>query len=162
MEINSEIAENFFGVYLLYCANPKYTGRTYIGYTVDPNRRIDKHNAGKDHGGARRTSNRGPWIMVLIVHGFFNNISALRFEWAWQHPHTSRRLKHIRRKRSNEKIFNYHLMILSEMLNVGPWCRLPLTLRWIDTQFGNDYSSFVTPPIHMPITYGAIIARKLN
>lgn len=124
-----EKVEDFFGVYLLVSQNPKYKGRTYVGFTVDPERRLKQHNGGREAGGACRTSNRGPWAMILIVHGFPNMISALRFEWAWQHPKRSRRLNHVPVKKKNEKVVAYHIRLLSEMLTTGPWCRLPLSIR---------------------------------
>ncbi|XP_043261973.1 structure-specific endonuclease subunit slx1 [Colletes gigas] len=159
---DTKVIEHFFGVYLLYCTNPKYKGRTYIGYTVDPRRRIKQHNAGKEHNGAWKTSNKGPWEMILVVHGFPNSTSALRFEWAWQHPHVSRRLKHVPKKKSNQKKFEFCLLVLTEMLKVGPWCRLPLTVRWLDYEFFNEYSGHISAPMHMPTCYGKVISRKVK
>uniref|UniRef100_A0A1B6BX28 Structure-specific endonuclease subunit SLX1 homolog n=2 Tax=Clastoptera arizonana TaxID=38151 RepID=A0A1B6BX28_9HEMI len=161
-ESDCNIVENFFGVYLLYCMNPKYKGRTYIGYTVNPNRRINQHNKGQKSGGARKTSNRGPWEMVLIVHGFPNDISALRFEWAWQNPKKSRRLRNLKRKTSKENQYEYCLRILLEMLRIGPWNRLPLTIRWLVLEFEKEFLADRCPPMHMPIAYGSVVTKKVT
>ena len=42
--------ENLHGCYLLHNNNPRYKGRTYIGYTVDPVQRIGQHNLGAAKG----------------------------------------------------------------------------------------------------------------
>lgn len=65
--------------------------------------------------------------MVCIVHGFPNSVSALRFEWAWQNPHKSKRLRDLfiqKKGDKNEAPFDFKIRIVSNMLNVDPWKRL--------------------------------------
>ncbi|XP_004587185.2 structure-specific endonuclease subunit SLX1 [Ochotona princeps] len=149
----------FFGVYLLYCLNPRHRGRVYVGFTVNPARRVRQHNGGRKKGGAWRTSGRGPWEMVLIVHGFPSAVAALRFEWAWQHPHASRRLAHVGPRQRSEASFAFHLRVLAQMLRAPPWTRLPLTLRWLRADFRQELCP--PPPPHMPLSFGPPPPRAL-
>ena len=97
----------------------------------------------------------GPWDMVLIIHGFPNEISALRFEWAWQNPEKSLRLKHLVPK-TKQYNFQFKFSIVCEMLRIGPWCRLPLTIRWLKQEYKRDFPLSKLPPTHMPIVYGLV------
>jgi predicted GIY-YIG superfamily endonuclease len=58
---------------------------TYIGATIDHDRRLMQHN-GLLSGGARATSKRpNGWYRVCHVRGFPTWNSALSFEWHWKH-----------------------------------------------------------------------------
>lgn len=155
------VIEHFFGVYLLYCLNPnpRYNGRVYIGYTCDPSKRILQHNSGIRAGGARRTHSKGPWKMVLVVHGFHNAVSALRFEWAWQNPRPS--LQGQARKSSKETKFDHAVRVLCLLLRSPPWHKLPLTIRWISEKYMREFDPSLSPPTHMPIVFGPVIGKKL-
>ena len=80
--------------------------------------------------GAKRTSNKGPWDLVLVIYNFPNATSALKFEWAAQNPKKTTRLKHIkeedREKQKKENLFEYNIRIISYLLNSGPWQRFAL------------------------------------
>lgn len=58
-------------------------GKTYVGVTIDLNRRLRQHN-GEICGGASATRG-GVWRRILHVAGFPSQGEALRFEWAWKH-----------------------------------------------------------------------------
>ncbi len=57
--------------------------RTYVGATVDPDRRLRQHN-GELVGGARATHGDS-WTRVCLVSGFPDERAALQFEWMWKH-----------------------------------------------------------------------------
>ena len=63
--------------YILYSGT-----NTYIGATVDPDRRLRQHNA-EITGGARRTKGR-EWKRALYVSGFPDWKATLQFEWSWK------------------------------------------------------------------------------
>lgn len=156
---SQSVHDEFFGVYCLISRSPNkyFKNRCYIGYTVDPNRRLRQHNAGKQFGGAGKTDHRGPWDMVCIIHGFPNSVSALRFEWAWQNPEKSRRLKDLNlKKRSKETAFSFRLRIACHMLNSDPWRRLALTFRWLLPEYEIPFPSDVPPPSHMVVRRGLV------
>jgi predicted GIY-YIG superfamily endonuclease len=72
--------------------------RMYVGYTNNIKNRVRKHN-GLIVGGAKKTRFHRPWVYKFVMVGFKNNIEALKFEWALQHPNKSKYLKRDKAKK---------------------------------------------------------------
>ena len=144
---NKSITERgFFGCYLLNSVHQRAAslgGRTYIGFTVDPRRRLRQHN-GIITQGAYKTRKWRPWDMVMVVHGFANQKTALQFEWTWQHAETSldtreailsmkelmkRRLSHVKKKTPKLGSVLGQILILFVILSTPPWKYYPLHIR---------------------------------
>jgi len=76
--------------YIIYSPSKN---RTYVGYTVEPTRRIRQHN-GIIKGGAKATSIASDWRFLSIItssSSAFTNILALSIEWHLKHPSGKRR-----------------------------------------------------------------------
>ncbi len=73
-----------WSVYLLITNDEK---ATYVGATVDPDRRLRQHN-GIIKGGARCTTAVAAagrtWKHVCVIGHFPDNHAALQFEWRWK------------------------------------------------------------------------------
>lgn len=130
-------SHRFLGCYLLVSKSTEHRSknRTYVGFTVNPPRRIKQHNGLLKYGGAKRTQRHRPWSMMAVIHGFANKTQALQFEWAWQNPFKSATLKtHINRPdamalpNSKRRSVNGCLQTLAAMVSIPPWSLCPLTL----------------------------------
>jgi structure-specific endonuclease subunit SLX1 len=64
-----------------YCLASE-TGRTYVGFSVNLDRRLRQHN-GELVGGAKATKG-GSWKRICCVTGFPTQQAALQFEWKWK------------------------------------------------------------------------------
>ena len=77
-----------FYVYLLLSENGIYS---YVGATIDVNRRLRQHN-GEIKGGAKATTSKeGKWRRICYISGFPDWPAALQFEWRWKQ--LSRKIK---------------------------------------------------------------------
>ena len=73
-----------FFVYLLLCSD----NSTYVGATVDLERRLRQHNKeikGGAHATGIRVTQGETWTRAAHVSGFPDWQAALQFEWRWKH-----------------------------------------------------------------------------
>lgn len=82
-------------------------GMTYIGSTVNLERRLRQHNR-EIVGGARATGRSSDWKRVCHVVGFPDNHLALQFEWAW---------KYISRRSAGNTPLERRIKALIQLLN---------------------------------------------
>ena len=77
------MSSSFF-VYLLTATN----GNTYVGATVDLERRLRQHNkelVGGAHATGIKVAQGESWTRAAQVSGFPDWQAALQFEWRWKH-----------------------------------------------------------------------------
>ncbi|XP_020596777.1 structure-specific endonuclease subunit SLX1 [Phalaenopsis equestris] len=130
----TELVKGFFACYLLCSLSPRHKGRTYIGFTVNPQRRIKQHN-GEKRCGAWRTKRGRPWEMVLCIYGFQSNISALQFEWAWQHPTESLAVRKAASSFKSLAGLANKIKLAYTMLTLPSWENLSLTVNFLSTKY---------------------------
>lgn len=106
--------------YLLRSINPKFKRRTYIGYTVNPARRLRQHN-GEITGGAKKTRFARPWKMVCYIEGFPTERIALQFEWINHHPKSIRKDSRGRKKGTVRSGVDGRITTLAETLVMDKW-----------------------------------------
>ena len=145
-----------FCCYLLTSLDPRYKDYTYIGFTVNPLRRLRQHN-GEITNGAYKTSLKRPWEMVLVVYGFTSKGAALGFEWAWQHPQESKHLRHVEVKNVGRQwLLRAKMRWMYEMLHVTPWKEQPLKIRY-STDAHHSYLKDCPPlPSHISTSIGPL------
>lgn len=104
--MSSELVASY--VYLLESSD----GATYVGATVDLERRLRQHNK-EIKGGAHATGVKAAkgqsWRRVLYVSGFPDWSAALQFEW---------RFKQLSRKRPEKKPLERRISALDQLLSL--------------------------------------------
>ena len=88
-----------------YCLASE-TGKTYVGFTTNLDRRLRQHNQ-EICGGARATKGH-IWKRIMSVVGFPSQQAALQFEWKW---------KHLTRKTSGNSAVERRCSALVNLLN---------------------------------------------
>lgn len=131
--------------YLLQSHNPNHPLKTYIGFTTTPAKRLRQHN-GELTRGARRTTSGRPWKYVAIIRGFQDKVSAMQFEWAWQHVDRSKVFREAvgsneeARKMKRRRGVVARLKELRILLNdCDPFNNLPLKFYYLDGAYHDSF-----------------------
>ncbi|XP_027178891.1 uncharacterized protein LOC113777869 [Coffea eugenioides] len=145
----------FYSVYLLTSLSPRFKGSSYIGFTVNPRRRIRQHN-GEIGSGAWRTKKRRPWEMVLCIYGFPTNVAALQFEWAWQHPLGSLAVRKAAATFKSLSGLANKIKLAYTMLTLPSWQSLNLRVNYFSTKYMTLTSGCPSLPEQMRVQFGSM------
>jgi len=107
---NEQNNENPWFCYMLASTDGR---KTYVGATVNPDRRLRQHN-GEICGGARATAGRS-WKRRFLVGGFADERAALRFEWRW---------KYLTRQAPGDSFMERRMHALSLLLSDFPFAEV--------------------------------------
>eukprot|EP00268_Persea_americana_P034339 TRINITY_DN33981_c1_g1_i2.p1 TRINITY_DN33981_c1_g1~~TRINITY_DN33981_c1_g1_i2.p1 ORF type:complete len:428 (+),score=79.43 TRINITY_DN33981_c1_g1_i2:99-1382(+) len=154
-EMGKEEGGGFFACYLLCSLSPRHKGQTYIGFTVNPRRRIRQHN-GEIKCGAWRTKRKRPWEMILCMFGFPSNVSALQFEWAWQHPRESLAVRKAAASFKSLSGIANKIKLAYTMLTLPAWENLNLTINFFSTKYMKYTAGCPTLPQQMNVQFGSM------
>ena len=130
-------------VYLLVSSS----GNTYVGATIDLNRRLRQHNK-EIKGGAYATgikvSQGEIWTRAAHISGFPDWQSTLQFEWRW---------KHLSRKYPNKlKPLERRMLALTELLELKQ-----------STSKAKPFSEWPSPPeVHLETDESKLYENLLN
>ncbi|RID69456.1 hypothetical protein BRARA_C01550 [Brassica rapa] len=148
--VTGKDGKGFFACYILTSLSPRHKGHTYIGFTVNPKRRIRQHN-GEIRSGAFRTKKKRPWEMVLCIFGFPTNVSALQFEWAWQHPRESRAVREAAAAFKSFSGLARKIKLAYTMLTLPAWNSLNLTVNYFSSKYAHHGGGSPSLPPHMKV-----------
>ena len=112
-------------VYFIQSTN----GSTYIGATIDLDKRIRQHNK-EIKGGANATSikvQQGEiWSYICYVENFPDWNEALKFEWRWKQIS-----RQIQKNKPTQKPIERRMEALNILLNLNkPTCKAKLYSEW--------------------------------
>ncbi len=79
-------------MYYVYIIQSVTNNSYYIGYTHNPNERIDQHNKGR----SRYTKNKGPWILKYLEK--LNTLKEAR--------HREKQIKSWKKRKAIERLIN--------------------------------------------------------
>ncbi|KAF9484519.1 hypothetical protein BDN70DRAFT_127777 [Pholiota conissans] len=154
---------SFYACYLLKSIQTPQSNAVYIGSTPSPPRRIRQHN-GEISAGARKTQRKRPWVMQMIVHGFPSRLAALKFEWAWQHPHKSR---HLRDATGNlfgqgSRLMKKNIAIVRAMIGKHPFDIWPLHVKLFTEEAVQCWDAAARFPDVLPLPPGFTCSVELE
>lgn len=132
--------------HVCYILRSKINGRIYIGYTVDFERRLRQHN-GEIIGGAKKTSKHRPWEPLCVISGFYDNSTALRFEFRLQHPRPKKKPSTI----SPTTFVTQNLQtLINKTDGVLPWPYL--LIKWYDPLYKIHHANVINNYINLHFT----------